>query len=41
MVDLIEARDLEGLRQLMRAHSDLSKQRCLEALAAQKQNRDL
>ena len=41
MVDLVEARDLEGLRQLMRAHSDLSKQRCLEALAAQKQNRDL
>lgn len=41
MVDLIEARDLPGLEQLMRAHSDLSKQRCLEALAAQKQNRDL
>ena len=41
MVDLVEARDLEGLRQLMRAHSDLSKQRCLEALAAQRQNRDL
>ncbi|MBR4081630.1 MAG: GntR family transcriptional regulator [Clostridia bacterium] len=41
MVDLIQARDLDGLRQLMRAHSDLSKQRCLEALAAQKQNRDL
>ena len=41
MVDLIQARDLDGLRQLMRAHSDLSKQRCLEALAAQQQNRDL
>ena len=41
MVDLVEAKDLEGLRQLMRAHSDLSKQRCLEALAAQKQNREL
>ena len=41
LVDYIEQKDLEHFTELMRSHIERSKENCLAALAAQKQNRDL
>ena len=41
LVDYIEQKDLEHFTELMRSHIGRSKENCLAALAAQKQNRDL
>ena len=41
LVDFVEQKDLENFRALMEKHIERSKQNCLTALAAQKQNRDL
>jgi len=41
LVDLLEERDLAGFESLMKHHIERSKECCLAALAAQKQNRDL
>ena len=41
LVDLVEAKDLAGFEALMKHHIDRSKECCLAALAAQKQNREL
>ena len=40
-MDFVEQKDLENFRALMEKHIERSKQNCLTALAAQKQNRDL
>ncbi len=41
LVDYVEARDLARFTELMQHHIDRSKENCLAALAAQKQNRDI
>ena len=41
LVDYVEQKDLEHFEALMRSHIERSKENCLAALAAQKQNRDL
>jgi DNA-binding GntR family transcriptional regulator len=41
LVDLVEAKDLPALEELMRHHIERSKECCLAALKARKQNRDL
>ncbi len=41
LVDLVEQKDLPAFEALMRQHIERSKECCLVALAAQKQNRDL
>ena len=41
LVDLVESKDLAGFEALMKHHIDRSKECCLAALAARKQNRDL
>lgn len=41
LVELIEKRDLKNFEALTRSHIERSKDKCLAALAAQKQNRDL
>ena len=41
LVDYVEQKDLAHFTELMRKHIDRSKENCLAALAAQKQNRDL
>ena len=41
LVDLIEQKDLPHFEKLMRSHIERSKENCLAALAAQKQNRSL
>ncbi len=41
LVDYVEQKDLEHFEVLMRSHIERSKENCLAALAAQKQNRDL
>ncbi len=41
LVDYVEQKDLPRFTELMRKHIDRSKENCLAALAAQKQNRDL
>ena len=41
LVDLLEERDLAGFESLMRHHIERSKECCLAALAAQRQNREL
>ena len=40
LVEYVEKRDLEHLEKLMRKHIERSKENCLAALAAQKQNRN-
>lgn len=40
LVEYVEKRDLEHLEKLMRKHIERSKENCLTALAAQKQNRN-
>ena len=39
--DLVEKKDLPALEELMRHHIERSKECCLAALKARKQNRDL
>ena len=41
LVDLVEKKDLPALEELMRHHIERSKECCLAALKARKQNRDL
>ena len=41
LVDYVEKRDLEKFEKLMKAHIERSKENCLAALAARKQNREL
>ena len=41
LVDLVEQKDLPALEELMRHHIERSKECCLAALKARKQNRDL
>ena len=41
LVDLVEAKDLPAFESLMKQHIERSKECCLAALAARKQNRDL
>ena len=41
LVEYVEKRDLESFTELMGKHIERSKENCLAALAAQKQNRDL
>jgi len=41
LVDLVEAKDLPAFDELMRRHIERSKECCLAALAARKQNRDI
>ena len=41
LVDYVEQKDLASFESLMRTHIERSKENCLTALAAQKQNRDL
>ena len=41
LVDLVEKRDLPAFESLMKQHIERSKECCLSALAARKQNRDL
>jgi len=41
LVDYVEKRDLESFEKLMRTHIERSKENCLAALAARKQNREL
>ena len=41
LVDLVEQKDLPAFESLMRQHIERSKECCLAALAARKQNRDL
>ena len=41
LVDYVEKRDLEKFEKLMKAHIERSKENCLAALAARKQNRDI
>lgn len=41
LVEYVENRDLDSFTELMGKHIERSKQNCLAALAAQKQNRDL
>lgn len=41
LVDLAEARDLENFRILMQHHIDRSKEKCLEAMNREKQNREI
>ena len=41
LVDYVEQKDLGHFEALMRSHIERSKENCLAALAAQKQNRDL
>ena len=41
LVDLVESRDLPAFEALMKQHIERSKECCLAALAARKQNRDL
>ena len=41
LVDLVEKKDLPGFEALMKHHIERSKECCLAALAARKQNRDL
>ena len=41
MVDLVESRDLPAFEALVKHHIERSKECCLAALAARKQNRDL
>ena len=41
LVDLIEQKDLPAFEALMKQHIERSKECCLAALAARKQNRDL
>ena len=41
LVDLVEKKDLHALEELMRHHIERSKECCLAALKARKQNRDL
>jgi len=41
LVEFVEKRDLASFEDLMRRHIERSKENCLAALAAQKQNRDL
>ena len=41
LVDYVEAKDLESFEKLMASHIERSKENCLAALAARKQNRDL
>ena len=40
LVEYVEKRDLEHLEKLMRKHIERSKENCLDALAAQKQNQN-
>ena len=40
LVEYVEKRDLEHLEKLMRKHIERSKENCLAALAAQKQNQN-
>ena len=40
LVELVEARDLEGFTDLMHAHIERSKVKCLEALAIQRQSQN-
>jgi DNA-binding GntR family transcriptional regulator len=40
-VDPVEKRDLPAFESLMKQHIERSKECCLSALAARKQNRDL
>ena len=41
LVDLVESKDLPAFEELMKNHIERSKECCLAALAARKQNRDL
>ena len=41
LVDLVEKKDLPAFEALMRQHIERSKECCLAALAARKQNREL
>ena len=41
LVDLVESKDLPAFETLMKQHIERSKECCLAALAARKQNRDL
>ena len=41
LVDLVEKKDLPAFEELMKHHIERSKQCCLAALAARKQNREL
>lgn len=41
LVDYVEAKDLESFTELTRKHIERSMENCLEALKAQKQNRDI
>ena len=41
LVDYVEAKDLESFQKLMASHIERSKENCLAALAARKQNREL